>query len=155
MKKIKIQGTEYPVRLTIGAMVQYKRETGEDFSQFKGDDMEKLGIVVFHAIRSACKAEGTSFPYNSPEEIIDHIDMEQAVSLLGVGASTDTGTEAKKTDGWRHNPALRWDRSECRFPKSLIWISKSSGLSIRHGWNIMRHFTGTVGNRPVSLRNAC
>ena len=103
MKKIKIQGTEYPVRLTIGAMVQYKRETGEDFSQFKGDDMEKLGIVVFHAIRSACKAEGTSFPYNSPEEIIDHIDMEQAVSLLGVGASTDTGTEAKKTDGWRDN----------------------------------------------------
>ena len=48
MNKIKLQDKEYPVRLTIGAMVQYKRDTGEDFSQFKGDDMEKLGCIIFH-----------------------------------------------------------------------------------------------------------
>ena len=52
---ITINGTAYPFRLTIGAMVDYKRMTGEDFSQFRGDDMEKLGIIIYCAIRSACR----------------------------------------------------------------------------------------------------
>lgn len=30
MKKIKIKGQEYPCRVTMGAMVRFKRESGKD-----------------------------------------------------------------------------------------------------------------------------
>ena len=97
MNKIKLQDKEYPVRLTIGAMVQYKHETGEDFSQFKGDDMEKLGCIIFHAARSASKADGVPFPFNSPEEILDYIDMSVAAELLDFGGkSGDSEDDGKK-----------------------------------------------------------
>ena len=57
MKKVKINGKDYPFRLTIGAMVAYKRDTGEDFSKFNGEDMEKMLHIIFYGIKSACKAD--------------------------------------------------------------------------------------------------
>ena len=95
MKKIKIQGREYPFCLTIGAMVAYKRETGEDFSQFKGDDMEKLGIIIYHGVKSACKIDNVPFPFHSADEIIDYIDMTDAAKLLDGDSAKDTDSEKK------------------------------------------------------------
>ena len=89
MNKIKIQGKEYPVRLTIGAMVAYKRDTGEDFTQFRGDDMEKLGCIIFHAVRTACKSDGVAFPFDKPDDMIDYVDMDQATAALGLAAGHD------------------------------------------------------------------
>lgn len=85
--KINIKGVNYPIRLTIGAMVQYKRATGEDFTRFKGDDMEQLAQIIFFATRSTCKADGIGFPYDSYEEIMDYIDMASATEMLGLGAA--------------------------------------------------------------------
>ena len=82
MKKITINGKEYPFRLTVGAMVAYKHDTGEDFSQFKGDDMEKLGSIIYHGVRSACKADGIVLPCETKEDLLDYIDMQEAASLL-------------------------------------------------------------------------
>jgi hypothetical protein len=98
MKKnvITINKVSYPCRLTIGAMVNYKRATGEDFSKFSGDDMEKLSIVVFEAVKSTCRADGVTFPYKSHEDIMDYIDMDQATTILGVQADEKENTEAKK-----------------------------------------------------------
>ena len=42
MKHVAIKGKSYPFRLTVGAMVAYKRDIGEDFSKFNGEDMEKM-----------------------------------------------------------------------------------------------------------------
>ena len=96
MKKIKIQGKEYPVRLTIGAMVAYKRDTGEDFTQFRGDDMEKLGCIIFHAVRTAGKSDGVAFPFDKPDDMIDYIDMDQATAALGLAAGQEGVQDAKK-----------------------------------------------------------
>lgn len=90
MNRINIKGVDYPVRLTIGAMVQYKRATGEDFTKFKGDDMEQLAQIIYFATRSACKADGVAFPYDSHEEIMDYIDMERATEILGLGTAQPT-----------------------------------------------------------------
>lgn len=83
MKKITINGKEYPFRLTVGAMVAYKHDTGEDFSEFKGNDMEKLGTIIYHGVRSACKADGIVLPCETKEDLLDYIDMKEAAALLG------------------------------------------------------------------------
>lgn len=96
MKKITIRGIEYPCRITIGAMVAYKRETGEDVSSFKGDDMEKLGLLVFHSFRSTCRACSIDFPFSSADEILDYIDMEDASSLLDIGVGGPSAVAGEK-----------------------------------------------------------
>ncbi len=94
-RKIIIDGKEYPIRVTIGAMVAYKRDTGEDFTSFKGDDMEKVGLILYHATRSACKADGVVFPFEKPEDMLDFIDMEQASEILGDGGGDKAGDPKK------------------------------------------------------------
>ncbi len=96
MGKIKINGKTYPARMTIGAMIAYKRDMGEDFTQFKGDDMEKLGCIVYHAIRTACKADGLAFPFDKPEDLLDCIELEQAAEVLGFKAAEENGADGAK-----------------------------------------------------------
>lgn len=96
MKKITIKGREYPFRITIGAMVAYKRETGEDISSFKGDDMEKLGLLVFYSLRSACRACSIDFPFASADDILDYIDMQEAAALLDLEMGSSAGGESEK-----------------------------------------------------------
>lgn len=91
MKKITINGKEYPFRLTVGAMVAYKHDTGEDFSQFKGDDMEKLGTIIYHGVRSACKADGIVLPCDTKEDLLDYIDMQEAAVLLASDKEDSVG----------------------------------------------------------------
>ena len=96
MKHVAIKGKSYPFRLTIGAMVAYKRDIGEDFSKFNGEDMEKMLHIIFYGIRSACKADSIEFPYQSPEEIADFIDMERIADLFDAkGVDEDDGSKKK------------------------------------------------------------
>lgn len=84
-KSIAINGVIYPFRLTIGAMMAYCRETGEDFTQFDGSDITKLGCILYHGARCATLAEGREFPFKTPEEFLSHLDMDDAAQLLGQG----------------------------------------------------------------------
>lgn len=60
MNKIKIYGKEYPVRITMGAMRRYKRETGQDVS-LMGNDIDRLAIFMFCCVASACNADNVPF----------------------------------------------------------------------------------------------
>ena len=40
MKKIKIKGQEYPCRVTMGAMVRFKRESGKDIREVNQADVD-------------------------------------------------------------------------------------------------------------------
>lgn len=96
MKHVAIKGKSYPFRLTIGAMVAYKKAVGEDFSKFNGEDMEKMLHIIFYGIKSACKADGIEFPFQSPDEIADYIDMGQINDLFdSKGVDTDDGAKKK------------------------------------------------------------
>ncbi|MGM9796552.1 MAG: hypothetical protein ACI3ZY_03040 [Parabacteroides sp.] len=91
MKKVTIDGKNYPFRLTIGATVDYKRDTGEDFSKFNGEDMEKMLHIIFHGIKSACKTNGVEFPYQSPDDIADYIEVREAIDILAsAGLNSDS-----------------------------------------------------------------
>ena len=97
MKHITINGKEYPFRLTIGAMVQYKGLTDEDFSQFKGDDMLKLGTIIFCGLESACRAEGVHFPFEDVYALMDYIDVQEAAALLGMKEEDAEAGDEKKS----------------------------------------------------------
>lgn len=89
-KSIAINGVVYPFRLTIGAMMAYRHETGEDFTQFDGSDITKLGCILYHGARCATLAEGREFPFADSEAFLSHLDMDDAARLLGM--------DNKKTD---------------------------------------------------------
>ena len=52
--------------------------------------------IIFYGIKSACKADGIEFPYQSPDEIADYIDMGQINDLFdSKGVDTDDGAKKK------------------------------------------------------------
>lgn len=46
MKKITIKGKEYPCRITMGAMVRFKRESGKDVSEISKSDVSDLVLFL-------------------------------------------------------------------------------------------------------------
>lgn len=60
MKKITVYGCEYPVRMTMGAMLRFKRQTGTDVSQM-GTDVSLMIVFLFCCVASACNADGVEF----------------------------------------------------------------------------------------------
>ena len=56
-------GEEYPCRVTMGALLRYKRETGKDVSELDGNLTDML-TLLWCCTASACKAEGKHFDYD-------------------------------------------------------------------------------------------
>lgn len=74
MKKIAIKGREFPIRVTMGAIMRFKRETGKDISGVE-NDISELAVFMFCCVVSACKADGIEFSM-SLEEFADNISLE-------------------------------------------------------------------------------
>ncbi len=87
MTKIQIKGIEYPCRVTMGAMLRYKRESGEDVSKLKDDNMEGLVLFLWCCVKSACNADGVDFPYNVDEFADALSPQELNLFVAGVGAN--------------------------------------------------------------------
>ena len=58
---IKIGDRQLPCRLSMGAMLLFKRTTGKDVSEMSGNDMEELLILLWCCVCCACKADGIGF----------------------------------------------------------------------------------------------
>ena len=71
MKRITINGKEYPCRVTMGAMLRFKGETGRDVSQLNATEVADLVTLLWCCIASASKAEGVEFGL----ELMDFADM--------------------------------------------------------------------------------
>lgn len=61
MKRLKIDGKEYPCRVTMGAMLRFKQETGKDVSELGQNDVADLVTLLWCCIASACAADGVTF----------------------------------------------------------------------------------------------
>lgn len=74
MKKflITVGGKEVPCRLTMGAMLQFKRTTGRDISQMENGDLEDLLMLMWCCICCACRADGYEYD----------VDFEQFACLI-------------------------------------------------------------------------
>lgn len=72
-KSIIIKGKEYPARLTMGAMLRFRRETGHDVSTMKYEDISDLITLLWCCVASECNAEKVEFGY-SLMDFADSID---------------------------------------------------------------------------------
>lgn len=79
MKRITINGQEYPCRITMGAMLRFKRETGHDVSRMRADDVSDMVAFLWCCIASASKADGV--PFDMP--LMDFADMIGPETLTG------------------------------------------------------------------------
>lgn len=98
MKQIRINGIEYPCRLTVGVLKRYKEQSGKDLTDT--NDLFSICGLLFLAVTEACRKSGRSFPYGNAEEMMDDIelaDIEGVVSGL-FGTPTEENSE-KKTAG--------------------------------------------------------
>ena len=95
MKRITINGKEYPCRVTMGAMLRFKRETGHDVSQMDSTDMAELVILLWCCIASASNAEGVEFGM----ELMDFADMLEPETIADFFTSMEEekGDPEKKT----------------------------------------------------------
>lgn len=73
MDKIKVYGKEYPMRMTMGAMLRFKRETGTDVSQM-GTDISLMATFLFCCVASACNADDVPFGLDI-DKFADGLDM--------------------------------------------------------------------------------
>lgn len=87
--QIKINGQDYPCRLTMGALLAYKRKTGHDFgTEADASDtsnmanIENLLLLLGCCLESACRADGKKLPEGfKAENLGDYINMADAQKL--------------------------------------------------------------------------
>ena len=60
MKEITIYGKKLPMRITMGAMLRFKRMTGKDVEEI-GNDMTLMVTFMYCCMASACNADGVEF----------------------------------------------------------------------------------------------
>lgn len=94
MNKIKIYGKEYPVRITMGAMRRYKRETGQDVS-LMGNDIDLLVIFMWCCVASACNADNVPFDLDI-DKFADSLGVEDMNLFAQEISSTDDDKAKKK-----------------------------------------------------------
>lgn len=85
MKTITINGKEYPCRVTMGAMLRFKRETGKDVSEIGQSDVSDLLTLLWCCVASACAGAGVSFKMG----LMDFADRIEPETLTGFYTSME------------------------------------------------------------------
>ncbi len=107
MKKkmqIRVGSRTLPMRVTMGAMLRFKRVTGHDVKELRSDDIEEVITFIWCCIVSACKADGiTDIPdLETFADAIEPDDLQEMYGALGVDAEvtkkTAPPTEATPTE---------------------------------------------------------
>ena len=62
--KIKVGDKEFPCRVTMGAMVRFKNESGKDVSKLEKTNISELVLFVYCCVKSACNADRVEFDYD-------------------------------------------------------------------------------------------
>ena len=92
LRKITIGGKSYPCRVTMGAMLRFKRATGKDVAKLDGDNMEELMIFLHSCLSSACKVDGVEFDMTM-EDMADQMTPDDINEFYG---AMNSGDESKK-----------------------------------------------------------
>ena len=97
--KITIEGKEYPMRATMGAMEIFKKETGKDPSEMNQESAVDMTAFLYGCVKSACRKDKVEFPYTL-EDFMDSVDVETILSWseeLSQLANKD-GDDSKKKE---------------------------------------------------------
>ena len=75
-----IGGKDYPSRITMGAMMRFKNQTGHDISKMDGTDLTEMATFMWCCVKSSCMADGVTFDMDL-EEFADKVDAESVTSF--------------------------------------------------------------------------
>ena len=94
MKKIRIKGQEYPCRVTMGAMVRFKRESGKDIREVNQTDVDLMLMFVWCCVKSACNADSVEFDI-AFDRFVDMLEPEDFTEFFG---DVQEATQKKTAD---------------------------------------------------------
>ncbi|MBQ3722569.1 MAG: hypothetical protein II851_02555 [Bacteroidales bacterium] len=94
-KRIIINGAKYPVRMTMGAFLYFKRETGRDVSEIKNTDVADLVTFLWCIVAAASAAD--KVPFNLSLEEFANALTPDALSILEDVSGNEEGAK-KKTE---------------------------------------------------------
>lgn len=97
MKVIKINGKEYPCRVTMGAMLRFKQETGKDVAKMSQEDVADLIVLLWCCVMSASKADGVKFGMSLmdfADQLTPDILTDFSTSMGGESDAAEKKTEA-------------------------------------------------------------
>ena len=99
---IRINGIEYPARMTMGAMMEFRQLTGKEVTEMQGADLSLAITLLYCCIHSAARADGISVPFASPMEMADFMDADDFAAWqndqfsVGPSAGNDTAADDVK-----------------------------------------------------------
>lgn len=97
MKKgtIKIGSVFYPCRITMGAMIRFKRAAGYDISKMESGDLEAMLLFIHCCAVAACNADDVEFNMDFMQ-FCDKIDSEEVTNFFAETEQKKTEAEATK-----------------------------------------------------------
>ena len=97
MQNITIAGTSYPCRVTMGAMVRFKRIAGRDVSKLTTDDVADWILFIWCCILSACSADGVSAPDMDFDKFAD-LMAPDTIEAFFSGVQEESAGQKKTTE---------------------------------------------------------
>lgn len=92
---IEVNGKEYPCRLTMGAMLRFRRETGRDVTEMTGS-IEDLCTYLWCCVCSASRRDGKDFDM-SLMDFADALDPGTLTAWAnGLGESAPAAEDSEK-----------------------------------------------------------
>ena len=93
---VTIDGTSYPCRMTMGAMLRFRRETGREVSDIKEGSISDVAVLIWCCVASACKADGVPFAM-SLEDFCDNVSPEDMdIMSAAISEENKEDTDPKK-----------------------------------------------------------
>ena len=107
MKKainIQVGDRTYPFRMTLGAMLRFKRATGKEVADLDDSNVEEVAILLHACLASTCAADKIPFDLGV-EEFCDMISVEDLDAMQALltqpddapAESGDAGGDEKKS----------------------------------------------------------
>ena len=112
--EVRINGKVYPCRMTMGAMLRYRRLTGKEVSEMEGGSVSELATLLYCCTASACSADGVEFGLELDEfcDLIGPEDMERMSA--GIRTEADSKSAATEGDGSKKSRGNSGAAGRCR-----------------------------------------
>ena len=98
---IQVGERTYPFRMTLGAMLRFKRATGKEVTELDETSVEEVANLLYACLASACSADKVAFDYSFEDfcDLLSAEDMDAMRDLLvgeePEGAEATAGEEKK------------------------------------------------------------
>lgn len=95
---VTIDGKEYPIKMTMGAMLRFKQETGKEVSEI-GDSLTDNATLIWCCIKSACAHDKVKFDI-SLMDFADSIEVSDVQNIvMALTASSSNKEESEEGGG--------------------------------------------------------